>query len=212
MSPHSVTEQIAPARSRPSAVRSSVSVSNLSNPYSAPLAFQLGGVGNVNRNNVNGTSFDGKSIASFPSNLLHSAPASPPTPAPSPTPYQKSLNWHFPDEYENAFLLSNVRGHFSSLPNAEKLKFLEGVLSLCDMPQLSFVSGYVSPRLRKDPFVTLPTELCLRVRWSTDLYVYEVKAFGQMLTPLSLVRYFLLSMILGHLQGQLRYRIVGENS
>ncbi|KAJ5805226.1 hypothetical protein N7474_011113 [Penicillium riverlandense] len=103
-----------------------------------------------------------KNITSLPANLLPSAPASPPTPAPSPTPHQRSHTWPSPDEEETTFLL-NLRLHFSTLSNARKQKLLEGLLDVCDSQQLSFVSSYVGPRLRKDPFQVFPNELCLRV-------------------------------------------------
>lgn len=103
-----------------------------------------------------------KNVTSIPANLLPSAPASPPTPAPSPTPHQRPPNWHSSDEEEHAFLL-NLRIHFSTLSNSRKQKLLEGILDVCDNQQLSFVSSYVGPRLRKDPFLVFPNELCLRV-------------------------------------------------
>lgn len=103
-----------------------------------------------------------KNVTPIPANLLPSAPASPPTPAPSPTPHQRPPNWASSDEEENTFLL-NLRIHFSTLSNARKQKLLEGILDVCDSQQLSFVSSYVGPRLRKDPFQVFPNELCLRV-------------------------------------------------
>ncbi|OQE32333.1 hypothetical protein PENSTE_c001G02192 [Penicillium steckii] len=103
-----------------------------------------------------------KNVTSLPANLLPSAPASPPTPAPSPTPHQRPPTWLSSDEEENTFLL-NLRIHFSTLSNARKQKLLEGILDVCDSQQLSFVSSYVGPRLRKDPFLVFPNELCLRV-------------------------------------------------
>ncbi|KAJ5666749.1 hypothetical protein N7462_011158 [Penicillium macrosclerotiorum] len=103
-----------------------------------------------------------KAVTPIPANLLPSAPASPPTPAPSPTPHQRPPNWHSSDEEENTFLL-NLRIHFSTLSNARKQKLLEGLLDVCDNQQLSFVSSYVGPRLRKDPFQVCPNELCLRI-------------------------------------------------
>lgn len=100
----------------------------------------------------------------LPANLLPSAPASPPTPAPSPTPHQRPPTWHTNDE-ESGFLL-NLRMHFSTLSNAQKHRLLEGLLDVCDSQQLSFVSSYVGPRLRKDPFNVFPNEICLRVSHS----------------------------------------------
>ncbi|KAA8650727.1 F-box/WD repeat-containing protein [Aspergillus tanneri] len=103
-----------------------------------------------------------KPITSIPPNLLPSAPASPPTPAPSPTPHQGPPLWRSADDDDDTFL-ENAKIHFSSLSNARKQKFLEEILGSCDSLQLSFVSSYVSPRLRKDPFDVFPNELCLRV-------------------------------------------------
>lgn len=106
-----------------------------------------------------------KTLTPVPANLLPSAPASPPTPAPSPTPHQRPPSWQSSDDEENTFLL-NLRIHFSTLSNARKQKILQGILDVCDSQQLSFVSSYVGPRLRKDPFQVFPNELCLRVRHS----------------------------------------------
>ena len=44
------------------------------------------------------------------------------------------------------------------------MRLLGELLNLCDSQELSFVAEFVSPRLKKDPFMVLPTELCLRVR------------------------------------------------
>ena len=97
-------------------------------------------------------------------NLLPSAPASPPTPAPSPTPQIHRLpTWSTANENEDTFL-RDARPHFSKLDSQERQRFLAEILNLCDSQQLSFVLNYVSPRLRKDPFKSLPNELCLRVR------------------------------------------------
>ncbi|KAI9826394.1 MAG: hypothetical protein M1832_000311 [Thelocarpon impressellum] len=98
----------------------------------------------------------------IPHNLLPSAPASPPTPAPSPTPHQRAPSWTDAGENEDAFL-RDARSHFSQLDGSERQRFLAEVLNLCDSQQLSFVHGFVSPRLKKDPFNILPNELCLRI-------------------------------------------------
>ncbi|KAM5494135.1 hypothetical protein McaMca56_006408 [Microsporum canis] len=95
-------------------------------------------------------------------NLHPSAPASPPTPAPSPTPHQRVPSWQSAGEDEDTFL-RDARSHFSALGQAERQRFLAEVLNLCDSQSLSFVHHFVSPRLKKDPFETLPNELCLRV-------------------------------------------------
>lgn len=101
---------------------------------------------------------------SLPPNLLPSAPASPPTPAPSPTPHQRPTSWR-PSEQEEDALLFNTK-FFESLSGTRKQQFLEAILSLCNSQQLSFVSSYVAPRLRKDPFLVFPTEISLRVSWT----------------------------------------------
>ncbi|KAF8423663.1 WD40-repeat-containing domain protein [Tirmania nivea] len=104
-----------------------------------------------------------RSIVSPIQNLLPSAPASPPTPAPSPTPQKHRLpSWSTANDGEDAFL-REARPHFSRLDSQERQRFLAEILNLCNSQQLSFVLNYVSPRLKKDPFKSLPNELCLRV-------------------------------------------------
>ena len=51
---------------------------------------------------------------------------------------------------------------------AEQQRLLGELLNLCNSHQLSFVSEFVSPRLKKDPFMVLPTELCLRILECVD--------------------------------------------
>ena len=124
--------------------RSSRSRNSISHPLPKPLTTQ-------NRNN-----------ASIPHNLLPSAPASPPTPAPSPTPFQRAPSWTSAGENEDSFL-RDARVHFSMLNTAERQRYLGELLNMCDSQILSFVHHFVSPRLKKDPFAYLPNELCLRV-------------------------------------------------
>ena len=100
--------------------------------------------------------------STIPHNLLPSAPASPPTPAPSPTPTQRVPDWSTAAEYEDSHIKS-IRARFSDMERAERLRLLGELLNLCDSHELSFVAEFVSPRLKKDPFLVLPTELCLRV-------------------------------------------------
>lgn len=76
-------------------------------------------------------------------------------------------SWQSAGEDEDTFL-RDARSHFSVLGQAEKQRFLAEVLNLCDSQLLSFVHHFVSPRLKKDPFETLPNELCLRVRYDLD--------------------------------------------
>lgn len=94
--------------------------------------------------------------------LLPSAPASPPTPAPSPTPTQRAPDWSTAAEHEDS-QIKNTRAQFSDMNRAERLRLLGELLNLCDSHELSFVAEFVGPRLKKDPFMVLPTELCLRV-------------------------------------------------
>jgi F-box and WD-40 domain protein CDC4 len=108
-----------------------------------------------------------------PTSPLHntlppSAPASPPTPAPSPTPHQRAPSWTNAGENEDAFL-RDARSRFSCLDSAERQRFLAEMLNLCDIQQLSFVQNFVSPRLKKDPFKSLPDELCLRVSLAASI-------------------------------------------
>lgn len=103
--------------------------------------------------------------STIPHNLLPSAPASPPTPAPSPTPTQRAPDWSTAAEHEDSHIKA-IRGHFGDMSRAERLRLLGELLNLCDSQELSFVAEFVSPRLKKDPFLILPTELSLRVRTS----------------------------------------------
>ncbi|KAI8942194.1 hypothetical protein NX059_000280 [Plenodomus lindquistii] len=105
--------------------------------------------------------------STIPHNLLPSAPASPPTPAPSPTPTQRVPDWSTAAEHEDSHI-KNIRANFSDMNRAERLRLLGELLNLCDSQELSFVAEFVSPRLKKDPFMELPTELCLRILECVD--------------------------------------------
>ncbi|KAF2763417.1 F-box/WD repeat-containing protein pof1 [Pseudovirgaria hyperparasitica] len=100
--------------------------------------------------------------STIPHNLLPSAPASPPTPAPSPTPHQRAPDWSSASEHEDTNM-RNIRALFGDMTDAEKQRLLGELLNMCNSNQLSFVHEFVSPRLKKDPFTTLPNELCLRI-------------------------------------------------
>lgn len=86
----------------------------------------------------------------------------PPTPAPSPTPNQRAPDWSTAAEHEDS-QIKNTRSQFREMTRDERLRLLGELLNLCDNHELSFVAEFVSPRLKKDPFMVLPTELCLRV-------------------------------------------------
>lgn len=105
------------------------------------------------------------SPSSLPSTISHtlpSAPASPPTPAPSPTPTQRALDWSTAAEHEDSHI-KDIRSLFGDMSRPERLRLLGELLNQCGSHELSFVAEFVSPRLKKDPFMVLPTELCLRV-------------------------------------------------
>lgn len=90
------------------------------------------------------------------------SPPPPPTPAASPGPSHSKLNWSSGSEDEEAFL-SSVRQYFMQANGSQRTRLLSDLLSICTSQQLSFVHQFVSPLLKKDPFTTLPDELCLRV-------------------------------------------------
>ncbi|KAI9718287.1 MAG: hypothetical protein M1828_006751 [Chrysothrix sp. TS-e1954] len=99
-----------------------------------------------------------------PFSSIPPAPASPPTPAPSPPPKEKERcpDWSTVDEGEEDWMKSiRQTFHGASVPQRERL--LTELLNMCNSRQLNFVHDYVSPRLKKDPFTSLPNELCLRI-------------------------------------------------
>ncbi|CAI6334502.1 unnamed protein product [Periconia digitata] len=101
------------------------------------------------------------------SHALPSAPASPPTPAPSPTPTQRALDWSTAAEHEDSNI-KDIRSLFGNMSRPERLRLLGELLNQCGSHELSFVAEFVSPRLKKDPFMVLPTELCLRILECVD--------------------------------------------
>lgn len=90
------------------------------------------------------------------------APQRPPTPVASPGPDVMRPDWSGAGDQEDLFL-SRVRRYFKDRSGPERTRILADLLNLCTSSQLSFVHQYVSPLLKKDPFTTLPSELCLRV-------------------------------------------------
>lgn len=128
-----------------------------------------------------------KSATAIPHNLLPSAPASPPTPAPSPTPHQRIPSWKTAAEHEDRFL-RDARFYFSDLNSEQRQRYLAEILNLCDSRQLSFVHSFVSPRLKKDPFSALPTELCLKVGslvclWFAFVLTIVFRSSHSLMTP-----------------------------
>ncbi|KAL2264103.1 hypothetical protein VTK26DRAFT_2305 [Humicola hyalothermophila] len=90
------------------------------------------------------------------------SPPPPPTPAASPGPSRPATKWSSSEEGEEAYL-SGLRQYFMQCNGSQRTRLLADLLSLCTSQQLSFVHQFVSPLLKKDPFTTLPDELCLRI-------------------------------------------------
>lgn len=103
---------------------------------------------------------------------LTGSPPPPPTPAASPGPAHCHPDWSDAADDED-FFLAKVRQHFKNCSAPQRTRVLADLLNLCTSQQLSFVHQFVSPLLKKDPFTSLPDELCLRVssacRWNRRL-------------------------------------------
>ncbi|KAH0256265.1 WD40 repeat-like protein, partial [Aureobasidium melanogenum] len=122
----------------------------------------------------------------IPGNLLPSAPASPPTPAPSPTPGRRLPSWasttgpsldlHMDEDgdlddvgsggrfgVDKGLRFRHMKNMFSDMDNDERKRILTELLADCDGKLLSYVANFVAPRLKRDPFGVLPNELCLRI-------------------------------------------------
>jgi F-box and WD-40 domain protein CDC4 len=99
-----------------------------------------------------------------PDSPTHSShdPPPPPTPAASPGPDDTQPDWSAAGDQEDDFL-KHMRSYFIDRSHSERTRILGDLLNLCNSQQLSFVRQYVDPLLKKDPFTTLPNELCLRV-------------------------------------------------
>ncbi|EJT74337.1 F-box/WD repeat-containing protein 7 [Gaeumannomyces tritici R3-111a-1] len=93
---------------------------------------------------------------------LTGSPPPPPTPAASPGPSHSQLDWSNAADDED-FFLAKVRQHFQNCTGPQRTRVLADLLNLCTSQQLSFVHQFVSPLLKKDPFTSLPDELCLRI-------------------------------------------------
>lgn len=90
------------------------------------------------------------------------SPPPPPTPAASPGPTHAQPDWKDAGDEEDIFL-AKCRQHFQACSGPQRTRILADLLNLCTSQQLSFVHQFVSPLLKKDPFTSLPDELCLRV-------------------------------------------------
>lgn len=93
---------------------------------------------------------------------LTGSPPPPPTPAASPGPTHAQPDWSDAADDEDIFL-AQCRQHFQTCNGPQRTRILADLLNLCTSQQLSFVHQFVSPLLKKDPFTSLPDELCLRV-------------------------------------------------
>ncbi|KOS19564.1 F-box/WD repeat-containing protein 7 [Escovopsis weberi] len=93
---------------------------------------------------------------------LTGSPPPPPTPAASPGPAHCQPDWSGAADSEE-FCLARVRQHFQNCSGPQRTRILADLLTLCTSQQLSFVHQFVSPLLKKDPFTSLPDELCLRI-------------------------------------------------
>lgn len=100
--------------------------------------------------------------ADFNQQLSAGSPPPPPTPAASPGPSQTQPDWSNAEEDES-LVLSTIRECFLKATTLEKKRALEDIVNMCNSQQLSFILQLVSPRLKKDPMMSLPDELCLRV-------------------------------------------------
>jgi len=100
-------------------------------------------------------------VIGSPTHSNHDPPP-PPTPAASPGPDSMRPDWSDAGDQEDIFL-AQIRQYFKQRSGPERTRILGDLLNLCTSQQLSFVSQYVSPLLKKDPFTSLPDELCLRV-------------------------------------------------
>ncbi|KAI1330320.1 WD domain-containing protein [Xylariaceae sp. FL0255] len=98
----------------------------------------------------------------FDPQQLTNSPPPPPTPAASPGPTSAQPDWSDAADDED-FWLSRVRGHFKVCSGPHRNRILADLLNMCTTQQLSFVHQFVSPLLKKDPFTSLPDELCLRI-------------------------------------------------
>lgn len=93
---------------------------------------------------------------------LTGSPPPPPTPAASPGPSHLRPNWTSASQDDDEYL-SGFRQYFSKCNSPQRTRILAAILNQCTSQQLSFVHQFVSPLLKKDPFTSLPDELCLRI-------------------------------------------------
>jgi hypothetical protein len=171
----------------------------MAQPYKRPLSFseRRGAVFNeelsLNTHNVKlsqqrprGPPTPSMSTPAADFEQVTGSPPPPPTPAASPGPSHARVNWSNAEEGEEAYL-SGLRQYFGQCNGAQRTRLLADLLNICTSPQLSFVHQFVSPLLKKDPFTTLPDELCLRVRSNPHqcklLWLTVCRSFPSLTTP-----------------------------
>jgi hypothetical protein len=98
-----------------------------------------------------------------PDSPTHSShdPPPPPTPAASPGPEHPQPDWSQAGDDEDVYL-SDMRVRFNTSSHPERTRLLADLLNICTSRELSFVRQYIDPLLKKDPFTSLPNEICLR--------------------------------------------------
>lgn len=57
----------------------------------------------------------------------------------------------------------DICSRFSQMNIAGKQSLLSDLLDMCDARLLAYVHEFATPRLKRDPLIVLPNELCLRV-------------------------------------------------
>ncbi|TVY30718.1 F-box/WD repeat-containing protein [Lachnellula hyalina] len=99
-----------------------------------------------------------------PDSPTHSShdPPPPPTPAASPGPDHPQPDWSQAGDEEDVYL-SDMRVRFNTSSYPERTRLLADLLNICTSRELSFVRQYIDPLLKKDPFTSLPNEICLRI-------------------------------------------------
>lgn len=90
------------------------------------------------------------------------SPPPPPTPAASPGLLHDDEDWDDAEGSSDLFL-HQYHHFFKSCSSRQRTTMLASLLKLCSPQELSFVHQFVTPLLKKDPFTSLPDELCLRV-------------------------------------------------
>lgn len=65
---------------------------------------------------------------------------------------------------------------FSQMDGDGQRALLSDLLDMCDTRLLAYVHEYATPRLKRDPFMVLPNELCLRVGFDFGFHMLHSSA------------------------------------